>query len=108
MPAKNHLNPKQIEKLQKALREEEKAKIREKNQILLLLNDGKTQSKIADFLGCSLNKVSYWCLKGDPDNLESLIEERMKGSYKKATNKYIDILLENIEKTPQELGDNFG
>jgi hypothetical protein len=25
MPAKNHLNPKQIEKLQKALREEEKA-----------------------------------------------------------------------------------
>jgi hypothetical protein len=32
----------------------------------------------------------------------------MKGSYKKATNKYIDILLENIEKTPQELGDNFG
>jgi hypothetical protein len=52
MPAKNHLNPKQqIEKLQKALREEEKAKIREIIMILLLLNDGKTQSKIAEFLG---------------------------------------------------------
>ena len=59
MPAKNHLNPQQLEKLQKALWEEEKANIRERILILLLLNDGKTQSKIADFLGCSVNKVSY-------------------------------------------------
>ena len=108
MPAKNHLNSQQIEKLQKALREEEKANIRERILILLLLNDGKTQSKIADFLGCSLNKVSYWCLKGDPDNLGSLIDERMKGNHKKATDKYIEILLETIEKDPQKLGYNFG
>ncbi len=73
-----------------------------------MLNDGKTQSKIADFLGCSLNKVFYWCLKGYPDNLESLIDKRMKENHKKATNKYIEILLETIEKDPQELGDNFG
>ena len=92
MPAKNHLNAKQIEKLQKALREEKKANIRERILILLLLNDGKTQSKIANFLGCSVNKVSSWCVKGDPDNLESLIDERMKRNYKKATDKYIEIL----------------
>jgi len=30
MPAKNHLSPKQIEKLQKALKEEEKGNIRER------------------------------------------------------------------------------
>ena len=58
-----------------------------------MLNDGKTQSKIADFLACSVNKVSYWCLKGDTDNLESLIDERMKGNHKKASDKYIEILL---------------
>ncbi len=85
MPAKNHLNSQQIEKLQKALKEEEKANIREKILILLLLNDGKTQSKIADFLGCRVNKVSYWCFKGDPDNLESLIDEKMKENHKKTT-----------------------
>ena len=101
MPARNHLNSQQIEKLQKALREEEMANIRERILILLLLNDGKTPSKIADFLGCSLNKVSYWCLKGDPDNLESLIDERMKGNHKKATDKYIEILLKIIEIEPQ-------
>jgi transposase len=73
-----------------------------------LLNDGKTQSKIADFLGCSLNKVSYWRLKGDPDYLEILIDKRMKRNHKKATNKYIKILLKTIEKYPHKLGDNFG
>jgi transposase len=108
MAAKNPLNPQQIEKLQKALREEKKANIRAKILILLLLNDGKTQSNIADFFGSSVNKVSYWCVKGDPDNLESLIDERMKGNHKKATDKYIKILLETIEKDPQELGYNFG
>lgn len=108
MPAKNHLNPKQIEKLQKALREEEKANIRERILILLLLNDGKTQSNIADFLGCSVNKVSYWCVKRNPNNLESLIDERMNGNHKKATDKYIETLLKTLEKEPQELGYNFG
>ncbi|MEG4577925.1 IS630 family transposase [Microcoleus sp. N3A4] len=63
---------------------------------------------MADFLGCSVNKVSYWCMKGDPDNLESLIDERMKGNHKKATDKYINLLLETIEKDPQELGYDFG
>jgi DNA-directed RNA polymerase specialized sigma subunit len=82
MPAKNHLNSKQIEKLQEALKSEEKANIREKILSLLLLNDGKTQSKIAKFLGFSVNKVSYSCLKGDPDNLESLIDKRMKENKK--------------------------
>ena len=76
--------------------------------VLLLLNDGKTQSKIAEFLGGSVNKVSYWCLKGDPDNLESLIDERMKGNHKKATDNYIKILLETIEIEPQELGYDLG
>lgn len=108
MPAKNHLNPQQIEKLQKALKEEENGEIRERILILLLLNDGKTQAKIAEFLGCSLNKVSYWCIHGDPENLESLKDERMNGNHKKVTDKYIEILLETIDKEPEEFGYEFG
>lgn len=108
MPAKNHLTPEQVENLQKALKMEENGNIRERILILLLLNDGKTQAKIADFLGCSLNKVSYWCVHGDPDNLESLKDERMRGNHKKATDKYIEILLETVDKEPQELGYEFG
>ncbi|MBD1906783.1 IS630 family transposase [Funiculus sociatus GB2-A5] len=108
MPAKNYLNREQVEKLQKALKEEENGYIRERILMLLLLNDGKTQAKIAEFLGCSINKVSYWCIHGDPDNLESLKDKRMRGNHKKATDKYIEILLETIDKEPEELGYDFG
>ena len=108
MPAKNHLKPEQKEKLQKALKTEENGDIRERILILLLLNDGKTQKEIAEFLGCSLNKVGHWCMRGNPDNLESLKVERMKGNYQKVTDSYQEILLETIEKEPEELGYDFG
>jgi transposase len=108
MPAKNHLNSEQVEKLQQALKEEKNGDIREIILILLLLNDGKTQAKIAEFLGCSLNKVCYWCVHGAPENLESLKDERMKVNHKKATDKYLEILLKTIDKEPQELGYEFG
>ena len=108
MPAKNYLNSEQLEKLKKALKEENNGNIRERILILLLLNDGKTQAKIAEFLGCSLNKVSYWCVHGDPENLESLKDERMKGNHKKVTDKYIEILLKTIDKESDKLGYDFG
>ena len=107
MPAKNHLKSEQIEKLQKALKEEDGG-IKERILILLLLNDGKTQFQIANFLGCSINKVCYWCIHGDPENLETLKDERMKSNHKKATDKYIEILLKTVDKEPEELGYEFG
>jgi hypothetical protein len=51
MPAPNHLNYEQKRTLQKALKEEENAYIRKRLLILLLLNDGKTQSKISELIG---------------------------------------------------------
>lgn len=117
MPAKGYLKPEQKEKLQKALKEEENAEIRERILILLLLNDGKTQQAVshssecgctASFLGCGKKKVSYWCIHGDADNLESLKDKRMEGNHKKATPEYIELLLETVEKDPQELGYEFG
>lgn len=108
MPAKGYLKKEQKEKLQKTLKQEEHPDIRERILILLLLNDGKTQGEIADFVGCSYQKVSYWCMHGDPDNLESLKDERMKGNGRKATDEYIEMLLEVIDKSPTELGYEFG
>ena len=108
MPAKNHLNSEQVKKLQQSLKQEENGQIRERILILLLLNDGKTPKRIAKFIECSLNKICFWCVHGDPDNLESLKDEKMKGNHHKATEKYIEILLETIDKAPEELGYEFG
>lgn len=108
MPAKGFLDLEQQKKLQKALKEHEHPEIRERILILLLLNDGKTQPEIASFVGCSLRKVAYWAVHGDPENLDSLKDERMKGNHKKATEEYINLLLEIIEIEPSELGYEFG
>lgn len=108
MPARNYLNPEQKERLLKTLKKEDNGEIRERILILLLLNDGKTQQEIADFLGISKNTVCYWCVHGDGDNLETLKDKRMKGNHQKVTEKYQEILLETIEKEPQELGYEFG
>ena len=108
MPAKNFLNSETKEKLQKALKEHEHPDIRERVLMLLLLNDGNTQKHIAELIGCSLSKVAYWCVHGDPDNLDSLSDERMKGNYRKATEEYINLLLEVIEVDPEKYGYEFG
>ncbi len=108
MPAKNYLKAEQKEKLQKALKEEENAEIRERILILLLVNDGKTQAEIANFIGCGQKKVSYWWVHGDVENLESLKDKRMEGNHRKATAKYIELLLETVDKEPKDLGYEFG
>lgn len=108
MPIKNYLTFEQREKLQAELKTNTSPDIRERILILLLLNDGKTQQQIADFLGCSLRKVAHWCVHGDPDNLESLKDRRMEGNRRKATDEYIDLLLKTVDQEPEEFGYEFG
>ncbi len=83
MPVKNFLTQEQRENLQNALKENEDSHFRQRVLMLLLMNDGKTYAEITDFLGCSYRSVAYWCCHGDPDNLESLKDERKKGKKRK-------------------------
>ncbi len=107
-PVKNFLTLEQVSKLQKALKDSELPHVRERILIFLLQNDGKTQREIAQFLGCSPRTVAYWCRHGDPDKLESLQNQRNRESHRKATSKYMRLLLETIDKEPSELGYEFG
>jgi transposase len=108
MPAKGFLSKEEKSNLQQALKIEEKADIRERILMFLLLNDGKTHQEIAYFLGCSLRTVAYWFRHGDPSNLETLQDGRSRGNYKKVTPEYNRLLLEIIEKEPKEYGYEFG
>lgn len=104
---KNFLAPDQKERLQKALKTSERAEVRERILMLLLLNDGKTYAQISDFLGCSKRTVAYWCVRGDPEDLESFKDDKIKGNARKVTDDYIAKLLEISQKKPQDLGYNF-
>jgi transposase len=108
MPAKGFLNQEQKERLQTVVRSDDCPRLREHALILLLQNDGKTYEEIADFIGCGYRTVAYWCVHGNPDNLDSLRDKRQQGNYRKATEEYIELLLEVAEKAPSELGYEFG
>jgi len=108
MPVSNFLSKDQKKALQKAIKEDECPHFREHVLIMLLANDGKTQSQIADFIGCSLRTVNHWYTHGDPDNLESFRDQRGQGNHQKATPEYIDLLIRIVEQEPVELGYEFG
>jgi transposase len=108
MPRKKFfLLPKQKENLQKALRKTSRPEVRERILMFLLLNDGRTYTEIADFLGCSFRTVAYWCKNGDPNKIESLLDKRSYGNNRKVTESYLDILLETINRQPSEFGYEF-
>ncbi len=108
MPAKGFLSLEKKQHLQKILKQNPKAEIRERALIFLLMNDGKTQEEIARIIGCSRRTVAHWCVHGDPDKIESLEDGRRKREYRKVTQEYLDKLIETVEKEPKELGYEFG
>lgn len=108
MPIKNFLLEEEKKYLQEALRKETRPEVRERILIFLLENDGKNYEEIAKFLGCSPKTVAYWAVHGSPNDIETLVDKRRKGNFHKATDEYINLLLEVIDKEPTELGYEFG
>ena len=69
MPNKNFLSTPEKEYLQNALKQENRAEVRERILIFLLENDGKNYQEIAEFLGCSPRTVAYWAVHGNPNDI---------------------------------------
>jgi transposase len=108
MPSQNFLSEEEKKYLQNALKSEARSEVRERILIFLLENDGKNYQQIADFLGCSPKTVAYWAAHGNPNNIDSLQDKRRQGNQTKVTDKYISILLEVVDKNPEDFGYDFG
>jgi transposase len=108
MPVAPFLNPNQKENLQTVLRESADPYQRQRALMLLLRNDGKTYEEISAFIGCSYRSVAHWCVQSNPNDMESLKDERRHGNYRKATPEYIEQWLRVVEQAPAELGYEFG
>jgi len=85
MPAKNHLSQNQKPRLIKILKESEDNYVREKVLILLLIYHGKTYQKISECMEIAYTTVAYWSVHGDPDNLDSFLDKRSPGNFRKVT-----------------------
>lgn len=68
---------------------------------------GKLKFKFPNSLAIHLEQYLNWCIPGNANNLDGLKDKRMEGNYRKATEEYIKILLDTIDKNPQEMGDEF-
>ena len=108
MPAPGHLKRSQRENLLSELKKSNSPHLTQRILILLLMDDGKTYQEISVFFDCGYRTVAYWCVHGDPDNIKSFHDKRENGNYRKATDEYIKLLMETIEKEPIELGYEFG
>ena len=108
MPAKNHLSQNQKQRLIKLLKESDDNYVREKVLILLLINDGKTYREISEVMEIAYTTVAYWSVDGDQDNLDSFLDKRSPGNFRKVTPEYEKILIDTIDKDPQEYGYEFG
>jgi transposase len=69
-----------------------------------LENDGENYQEIANLLGIAARKLAYWATNGSPNNIETLEDKRRKGHHQKATEEYIKILIDLVDKAPEELG----
>ncbi|NJP19295.1 MAG: helix-turn-helix domain-containing protein [Hydrococcus sp. CRU_1_1] len=107
MPSKKFLTLRQKESLLQALKKSDSSHSIQRILILLLRNEGKTYQEIADFLDCSYRTVAYWCVHSDPNDLESFKDKRTQGNYRKATEDYIQLLMEVVDKEPIQLGYSF-
>ncbi len=52
--------------------------------------------------------VAYSSVHGNPDNLESFLDKRSPGNFRKVTPESEEILLDTIDKNPEEYGYEFG
>jgi hypothetical protein len=73
-----------------------------------LINDGKTYQEISNFLEIAYPTVAYWAVHGDPDNLDSFLDGRREGNFRKATQEYEETLLKVIEKSQKNMDMNLG
>ena len=48
--------------------------------------------------------VADWSVHGDPDNLDSFLDKIIPGIFRKVTPEYEEILLDTIDKNPEEYG----
>lgn len=108
MPAKGFLSLEQKQHLQNLLKQSDRCEMRERVLILLLMNDERRQTEIAELIGCLRRTVAYWCVHGNPDKIESLEDGRRKREQRKVNQDYLNKLLETVDKEPSELGYEFG
>ena len=101
------LTPEELVIIENAMQEHEDRRIRERACIIYLLHLGQNHDEIADQLSISKGKV-YWCHKRwRKEGLAGLSDKYRSGRPAAVDETYQNLILEALEKDPQDLGFEF-
>jgi len=101
-----YLTPFQRKQLQKRLQEDLSPKYRQRIQIMLLADEGKTQAQICQALNCSPITARHWMLiarSGEAHNWQS----HPIGRPKAVNEEYLQRLQELVSQSPRDIGYSF-
>lgn len=100
------LTPFQRKVLLKKLQENLQPKYRRRIEIMLLADQGKSQTKICEILGCSYHMARYW-IGVAKAGLAHKWQEQPIGRPKSVNEQYIERLKELVSHSPREYGYPF-
>lgn len=106
MEERNILTPFQRKLLLKSLETDLRPEYRRRIQIMLLADEGKSQTQICTELGCSQETARYWIAMAREGKAHQW-NERSMGRPKTINNKYIDRLKDLVNHSPREYGYSF-
>jgi transposase len=100
------LTPFQQKHLLKSLQTELRPEYRRRIEIMLLADEGQSQTQICKALGCCQETARYWIAVAQAGNAHRW-NERLTGRPKIVNEKYCDRLKELVSHSPREYGYSF-
>ena len=100
------LTPFQHQLLQKSLEDDLPQLYRQRIQIMVMADEGKTQTEICQTLGCCPGTARHWILMAR-SGMAHRWQDRPIGRPKTVNDKYLERLKELVSQSPKEFGYGF-
>ncbi|MGK7954194.1 MAG: transposase [Crocosphaera sp.] len=104
---KNYLTSFQRKILQTNLETDLEEKYRQRIQIMLLADEGKSQTEICQLLGCCQATARHWIMMAKSDQAHCWQMSKI-GRPKKINEQYLNRLKELVNQSPRDYGYSFG
>jgi transposase len=101
------LQPKELEEIEKAIRQDKRAEVRHRATVIRLLHLGYKPEEVAEQQMVSVPTIYNWHKLWREEGIEGLANKPRKGRKPKADENYCQKLEEILEKEPSEYGYRF-
>lgn len=102
-----HLTEEQLAEIEKAIRHDKRAEVRQRCTVIRLLHMEHKPEEIAKMQAISIPTVYGWLKRWQQDGIEGLANKSKSGRPAKANDEYSQALERVLEQEPKELGYDF-